>query len=356
MRIPPAALFFSRIISLLTALVFRLEAGQQLSEAQVDRALDAIWQKTPSEEKRSADFTKRAALEAYLQKLGPGTTVVAGVDALEPQKESDFPPLHFHSELLPGNTGYIRMGSFLSNLPDKLDPVLRDFSQTGARNLILDLRATPPQGTLDLVAGIAGCFLPAATPLFTQRESDGSSEVVQTKRSAVARFRTVVLTGSRTGGPVEVLAAVLRASGGATIIGVSTQGRAADFDVVPLGGGAFLRLPVREASVAGAPGLFPDGVHPDIVCSATPEAVDTALLRAAKEGRVAPLLKQTPRTRLNEAALVAGENPEMEAWIQSQMTKGKERTEPVPRDAALFLAMDFLTAWDSLFGKADALP
>jgi C-terminal processing protease CtpA/Prc len=203
---------------------------------------------------------------------------------------------------------------------------------------------------------VAGSFLPADTQVFSVRTSERPAETLRTKKAAPARFRLIVLTGQRTAGPVEALAASLRAQSGATILGVSTQGQAADFEVIPLGKEAFLRLPVREAIVPGAPGLVPDGLHPDIICSATPEATDAALSRASQEGRVGLLLKQTERPRLNEAALVAGENPETEAWIQAQLRRGKPQPEPMPRDAALTMAMDFLMAWESLYGKTQVLP
>ncbi len=340
----------------LTAASLLAGHAPELSESQVERALEAIWLKTPAEEQRSPDSAKRAALEAYLTKLGPGTAVVSKAEASKLPSEAEFPPLRFQSELLAGNTGYVRMGAFVPDLPSRLDPVLRDFAQMGARSVILDLRATPAQGTLALAAEVAGCFLPANTPLFALRTSGLPPKVEYAKRSAVAKFRIVILTGQRTAGPVEALAAALRAQGGATLLGVSTRGQAADFDLVPLGKDTFLRLAVREALVPGAPGMVPDGVHPDIICGATPESTDAALKRAARDGKVAPLLKQTERPRLNEAALVAGQNPETEAWIQAQLKKGSPAPEPAPKDAALTLALDFLTAWESLYGRAEVLP
>jgi len=222
--------------------------------------------------------------------------------------------------------------------------------------VILDLRATPAQGTLALAADVAGCFLPSNTPLFALRTSGLPPKVEYSKRAAVAKFRLVILTGQRTAGPVEALAAALRAQAGATLFGVSTRGESADFDLIPLGKDTFLRLAVREAQVQGAPGMVPDGVHPDIICAVTPESTDAALMRAARDGKVAPLLRQAERARLNEAALVAGQNPETEAWIQAQLKKGFATPEATPKDAALTAALDFLTAWESLYGRAEVLP
>jgi hypothetical protein len=73
---------------------------------------------------------------------------------------------------------------------------------------------------------------------------------------------------------------------------------------------------------------------------------------------VAPLLVETERPRLNEAALVAGRNPEMELWIQTQLQK-KQATpsQAAPgKDEALRLAVDFLIAVEVLDSIPPVLP
>jgi Peptidase family S41 len=352
-----ASSFLALAASLLLISTPQSWSDQELTDSQVDRALEAIWLKTPAPEKRSPDSAKRAALEAYLTRLGPGTEILT-----TPEKPGDLPPavpfapLQFHSEVVTPNTGYVRLGAFIEDLPARLDPVLRDFVQIGVRNVILDLRATPAQGNLALAGEVSGCFLPEGTQAFQIRSSNSALETVRTKKKPVSQFKLLVLTGERTAGPVEALAAALRAHGGALLLGVSTQGQAADFELVPLGKDRFLRLPIREALVSGAPALVPDGVHPDIICNATPEATDAALLKEAQEGRVTSILKETERPRLNEAALVAGTNPETEAWIQTQLRRNQPKPAPLPKDAALSMALDFLVGWEALYGRALALP
>jgi hypothetical protein len=140
------------------------------------------------------------------------------------------------------------------------------------------------------------------------------------------------------------------------VIGVSTQGQAQDFELVSLGKDTFLRTPVREALVRGTPQLVPDGLHPDMICTATPEETDAALLREVQEGRVANLLTETERPRLNEAALLANRNPETEFWIQTQLKRTQPKAPKLPKDAALTMALDFLRGWEALYGRSTTLP
>jgi hypothetical protein len=329
--------------------------AEELSDLQIDRALEAIWVKSPNPKQSSPSSAKRSALASYITSLGPGTAVITTHQGVL-EKEAPFPPSQFHAEVIASSVGYIRIGTFEDELPQRLEHELRDFLQIGVRNVMVDLRATSVRGTLSLAGEVAGCFLPEGTEVFQIRDAKQTFEVLKTQRKPVAQFRLIVLTGERTAGPAEAFAAALRSHGGALIIGVSTRGQAADFELVPLGKERFLRMPVREAIVDGAPHLVPDGLHPDIICNATPEATDEVLLKEQEAGRIAAFLNEKERPRLNEAALVANQNPETEAWIQAQLTRNKPKTPATPKDAALTLAMDFLTGWEAMYGRTTSLP
>jgi C-terminal processing protease CtpA/Prc len=328
--------------------------NERLTDAQVDRALDAIWLRTPSPEKRSADSAKRAALDAYLTRLGPGTTIVGKQE--KDAEETRFPAGEFHAEVLAPTIGYVRLGAFLESLEKQLEAALRDFEQLGVHSIVLDLRATAARGSLDLAGRIASYFLPEGTEVFEVEEAGRPGQSVRASKKQISHFRLLLLTGDRTAGPVEALAAALHVHSGALVIGISTQGQAQDFELVPLGGDTFLRMPVREALVKGIRHLVPDGFHPDIICSATPEETDIVLLREVQEGRVASLLKETERPKLNEAALLANKNPETEFWIQTQLKRKQPKAPLPPKDAALTMAMDFLAGWDALYGRSTTLP
>lgn len=354
MHSPRCLLFACTLAALVfTRLPGSVAGAQTLTDAQVDNALEAIWLRTPSPEKRSADSAKRAALEAYLTRLGPGTAIVFKRDLV--QNEQAFAASAFHAEVVTPTTGYVRLGSFSDELPKHLEPALRDFKQIGVRSVILDLRATPTGGTLALASDLASYFLPEGMAVFQLQSSKQGVETIKTTRNRVEQFRLLILTGERTAGPVEALAAALQTHGGALIIGVATRGQAVDFDVIPLGKETFLKMPVREAVLLGALQPVSKGLQPDIFCHSSAEETDAALLKQTKDGRVSHLLKEQERPRLNEAALLANKNPETELWIQSQLNRSKPKLPPLPRDAALTMALDFITGWEALYGRATSL-
>jgi hypothetical protein len=92
----------------------------------------------------------------------------------------------------------------------------------------------------------------------------------------------------------------------------------------------------------GGTDIFPGGVKPDLPVEVPQETTD-AVLAAELEKGVADALAETERPRMNEAALVAGTNPELEALASAQRHKGEKSQTPL-RDAVLQRAVDFVTA------------
>jgi len=325
-----------------------------LSEDDVDRALEAIWLKVPAESQRAPESAKRAALETYLRQLGEHGGLFN-----EPKKVlsvAEFPALKFHAETLPGGIGYVRLGALASELSSRFEAALRDFKQLNTTILILDLRATPAQGNLDMAVELAGYLLPENTPVCEWHTAKHAAQPVFTKRPPVGQFQLFLLTGPRTAGPVEAFAAALRGHGKALIFGCRTAGQAADYESIPLQDGRFLRLPVRDAVFPQEPRLFPEGLRPDLEIKVSNEATDAALSLAAQEGRIASVLDEVELPHLNEAALVAGKNPEAEAWIDRQLKRRRPPIAPT-RDQALEQVLDFLTAREVLRGERPvALP
>ena len=325
-----------------------------LSEDDVDRALEAIWLKVPAESQRAPESAKRAALETYLRQLGEHGGLFN-----EPKKVlsvAEFPALKFHAETLSGGIGYVRLGAFAPELSSRFEAALRDFKQLNTTILILDLRATPAQGNLDMAVELAGYLLPENTPVCEWHTAKQAAQPVFTERPPVGQFQLFLLTGPRTAGPVEAFAAALRGHGKALIFGCRTAGQAADYESIPLQDGRFLRLPVRDAVFPQEPRLFPEGLRPDLEIKVSNEATDAALSLAAQEGRIASVLDEVEFPHLNEAALVADKNPEAEAWIDRQLKRRRPPIAPT-KDQALLQVLDFLTAREVLRGERPvALP
>jgi hypothetical protein len=307
-----------------------------MPEAELQQVLDALKQRYVDPAALNDLELKRAAVQGILARLSPGATLLAGpAPALEPS------PLR--TETLENRAGYVRLGNVSREMLAELDTALDGFSGQGLGHCILDLRATPHGTDFELAAEVCRRFAPKGKVLFTVRKQGVASEQVYTSK-ADPRFHglPLILISSETAGTPEIIAAALRAQARAVVIGQRSKGQAAEFASVPLGGGRVLRLAVAEARFAGGESLLADGLTPDIPVEIAPDAT-AAVLKQELEKGVAWSLVEPDRPRFNEAALVAGTNPELDAMQAAQRLKG-DKPKPILRDQTLLRALDLITS------------
>lgn len=281
----------------------------------------------------------RARFQGMLERLGNGVRVFAGSTPSGSEKQP------FRAEMLPNETAYIRLGTLGPDSIDVLDSTLAGYSKIPAA-LILDLRATPPNADFEQAAEVCRRFCPKGRILFSVKRTRANDEEVLTSRMDPAwRGTLVVLVDGDTAGSGEVIAAVLRTHVGAYVIGQQTRGEAAQFEEIPLAKGRILKVAVGEVTLPDSTPVFPGGMRPDLAVDIAQEKTDEILHAALTEKDLALLIADTQRPRMNEAALVAGTNPEMDAAQEAQRLKAYGQPPKVPlRDTALQRAADYITA------------
>jgi hypothetical protein len=92
--------------------------------------------------------------------------------------------------------------------------------------------------------------------------------------------------------------------------------------------------------------LFAGGIQPDVPVKVAFQEMLELLARESKNQCLADFLKEPVYLRMNEAALVSGDNPELEAQIQTALRPSQERA-PI-RDAVLQCALDAIAALEIL--------
>ena len=310
----------------------RLEA---LDAAQIKLATETI--RSNHAEASSLDETgmARATLRGLLEGLHPGAELTGG----EPPKAEPSP---FRAEILDGRIGYVRLGSVGTESLAQLDAALKDFTEKKAEGLVLDLRATPDSSDFPMAAQICERFVPNGTAIFSLvRPAEKQEKIFTSSRAPAFQGVIVVLADEDTAGAAEAIAAALRRHARAMVVGTGTSGRAVEFAMLPLGGGHHLRYAVAEARVAGLPNIYPRGIEPDLEVAQSAED-KKAILDGALEKGIAGFVFETERARMNEAALVAGTNPEIDA----------EENQTGILDRPLQRAVDLVTAI-KLFRKRD---
>jgi hypothetical protein len=153
----------------------------------------------------------------------------------------------------------------------------------------------------------------------------------------------VLLVDNETAGAAEVLAAALRSCVKAIIIGQTTAGRAVEYTDLPLPSGKILRVAVAEAIPPDQRPCFPEGVQPDLPV-ALPAADKHQIFQESRTKGMALFVFESDRPHLNEAALLAGTNPEIEAVQATQQQRARGEDNPALHDAVLQRAVDLVTS------------
>jgi C-terminal processing protease CtpA/Prc len=127
----------------------------------------------------------------------------------------------------------------------------------------------------------------------------------------------------------------------AIVIGQQTAGRAVEYSDLKLPSGKVLRVAVGEAVLPEGHPLFPGGLKPDLPVEMA--ATDKReVFQASREKGMTPFLVENSRPHLNEAALISGKNPELEAMEAAQRRKTPEKSSV--HDAVLQRALDLVTS------------
>ncbi len=312
------------------------EAADALTEQELQQVIDLLRENYIRPDATTEPALSRARVQGVLDRLGAGARIYSQV-AKSPAGASPF-----RSERLPGGAGYLRMGS-LENI-GALDAALDAFAAKPPGSMVLDFRATPHCTDFEFAAEVCRRFAPKGRILFSVKRPKANDEEILTSREE-PRWRglLVILVDANTAGAAEVVAAVLRTHLRAYVIGQRTKGEAAQFEDVPLPGGKVLRIATGEVTLPDNSRVFPGGLTPDLTLAVPQEKTDAVLL-AAVEGGVAPLIVEKERARMNEAALVAGENPELDAAHarQKAAATGANAAEQL-RDEAVQRALDYIT-------------
>ncbi|HMJ88683.1 MAG TPA: S41 family peptidase, partial [Candidatus Acidoferrum sp.] len=295
-----------------------------------------------------AEFN-RASIEGLLAKLETRAWILDDPQAAVPTRDTNTVTLAA-SALFDDQYGYLRISRVGAELPQQFTRALTQMAATNTlKGLAIDLRFA--DGTdYAAAAAVADHFIPRGQKLF---EWSGGTANSHDKTNAF-RGPVTVLVNHFTAGAAEALAAVLRETDVALIIGTNTAGLASATKDFPLSNGQTLRVATQPLKLANGGELL--SLKPDILVEVSPDDerayfVDAyrMLPRSGFEGSNTNVVSLSitnkgPRRRINEAELVRmsreGIDPDEEAKSSRPATPGK----PVIADPALARAVDLLKA------------
>jgi carboxyl-terminal processing protease len=200
---------------------------------------------------------------------------------------TEVPPVT--SRMQGDGVAYIRLNQVSAAAAQAFGTALTELQGKGARSLILDLRRSPG-GTLVHAQEIAGRLMSTGNLAIVQRRNGARKPVKQplaVKPAAKpSRFRSIVVLVDRgTAGASEALAAGLRDSGTAKLIGEQTFGDGTEQTLFPLDNGAALSITTAKMLSPKEIDYDGKGLKPDVAVPATGAGEDRPLEQALRAVR-----------------------------------------------------------------------
>jgi len=306
-----------------------------LGDADLQAAISLLKSNFTNPEAITDTELGRATLQGLLVRMPGGLLLVPGKESATVET-----PAAFYSEVFENHIGYLRLGALNAGNLKEMDKNLQDFAAKKVDAVIVDLRAS---GTGDFAsaAEFAKRFCPKGKALFSVRKPGARQDRAFTSdRDPAFQGLVVVLTDGDTAGGAEALAAALRLYQKALVIGQPSAGRAVEYSDLPLPSGKILRVASAEAVMPDGQPLFPGGVKPDLPVEMS--IADTRQIFRQGEKGMSQFVYETERPHLNEAALIAGTNPELDIPDAQRRLRAREK-QPL-RDSVLQRALDVVTS------------
>lgn len=282
----------------------------------------------------------RSALQGLLDRLDFGAMLLT-----EKGLEERNAPFRFlHTKIEP-SIGYIRFGRYNTKGVNDLDTSLKEFRKDDSvDSLIIDLRSPQAQADFAIASQILSRFRPPNELLFKIRRPGNDRPTLFVSKAVDLNWskEIILLVDQETGNVGEIIAAVLKRETSCLIIGEKTPGLTVEYQDVPLGDDRILRYAIAEVVLEDNTSIFQKGIQPDIE-TPTPLETKQLIYRKTQNGNeLSEFLIQKERPRMNEAALVAGTDPEIDYYLLRSNKKPTPWDEIPTQDRALQQAVDLL--------------
>ncbi|MBR3132787.1 MAG: S41 family peptidase [Clostridia bacterium] len=182
--------------------------------------------------------------------------------------------------ILNGDIGYIDFDSFTEGSYDEFKAAYEDIEKKGAKKLIIDLRNNTG-GYVTSALKIADLIIPEGETLLVTEDKDGKRQETKAEKSPEIDIPIVVIVNNNSASASEILTAILKDYGKATVIGKTTYGKGVIQTIIPNILGGALKVTSYEYYTPKGNKINKIGIKPDVEVEdnkSTPE--DEAILKA----------------------------------------------------------------------------
>jgi carboxyl-terminal processing protease len=226
-----------------------------------------------------AHLQGKAGTTVHLELRRPGT---AGLIKLTlTRRELSFPLTSSRLILDQGvKVGYVRLSEFASGAGAAVQQDVSSLQKRGAQWIVFDLRDNGG-GLVDEALKVASEFLPKGAVIVSTQGLHSAKDVSRAAGPSPTALPMVVLVNGNTASSSEIVAGALKDNRRATLIGSRTFGKGVVQEVMPLAGGASLRITVAAYRTPSGADINHKGIAPTIAMPAGPATgKDTVLTRA----------------------------------------------------------------------------
>jgi carboxyl-terminal processing protease len=178
--------------------------------------------------------------------------------------------------------GYVALAAFAQGAGQQVGRDIAALQGRGAQALILDLRDNGG-GLVEEAVKVASDFLPPGRVVATERGLHVPTTVLKTVAAHATTLPLVVLVNGNTASASEIVTGALQDDHRATVIGTRTFGKGVVQTVLPLPGGASLKITIAAYLTPRGRNINHKGLQPNIVVAQpTGTTVDLALKRALR--------------------------------------------------------------------------
>ncbi len=172
-----------------------------------------------------------------------------------------------------GDVFVVRLYSFNAIAESKMQEAMREYTESSATSMVLDLRGNPG-GYLQSAVAIASYFLPAGKVVVREHFGEGNEERQYRSQGKMLKKmpnKLVVLVDGGSASASEILAGALKEHGAATIVGETTFGKGSVQELIDLPDGSSVKITVARWLTPEGMSISDGGLAPNITIKRTPE-------------------------------------------------------------------------------------
>ncbi len=165
--------------------------------------------------------------------------------------------------MLPNHIGYLGISEFGQDTGNQAVAGLHQLMAQHPRGLVLDLRNNPG-GELQQALKVADLLVPKG-PVVTLKYKNAHEDRTLDSTGPGTGLPIVVLVNGNTASAAEILSAAIQERQGGKLVGTRTYGKGIVQEVIPLSGGASLKLTVARYYTPNGDYIEHKGLRPNVV-------------------------------------------------------------------------------------------